>query len=736
MKNKTAATTTLILFGLTLPAQAVERLTGTKSLAMPENIVAAHQVQITNYFQLLIDRKEVIRRKRVEDDKLDLKNKADHLKDVWNRLGMPSFGKSGKVKVDVLARSPSYKITRVSTPMNNHLISRGILFTPNLLEKKPVVIVCPDADTLPEQFTGLEAGQKTPAWLARLLGHGVVVYVPQSVERLRDHSYCRQTRGKDRRMILYRLGYPVGRSVPGLDAADTLVAVDFLSRNKSIDARRIGMMGIGQGGMTTFHATVLDERVAALAVVDYHETSTHSWAGPFDRRMRGRLVEGATPEPLLPFLIPPRSLIIAQSNGFGVRANDTKGAGRLAQNLYALSTPLTARHPVETTIFIYESTPKSALDRSAEVLLIKMGIKSTDNRVQIKTKIDPAKAKAVRDLHFEERLKYLRGLIKESEAKRYAYWKILETPKEKFPAIQKRMRAEYRELVGEVPRGKTPINPRSELILTTDEYKAYRVMLDVTKGVEVFGHLIVPRGIKGKRPVVICQHGLNGTPAMISGVGMKKDTVYHEFGRQLAERGYVVFAPLLLHHNPVEHITAQARQASALGMMRIAMPLAKTRAVLDFLETQSYVDAGRIGYYGLSYGGYSAIHMTPLLPRLKVSVVSGNFNDWRSKLTNDQLRTSYLLHPSEDMYTWNILNRFTHPELMLMMDCPCAIEFGRRDGITTPEWTAYAWKQVEVFRDHLDWGDRLFLAEFDGGHEVHGGKAFDFVDKHLWPGRK
>jgi hypothetical protein len=166
------------------------------------------------------------------------------------------------------------------------------------------------------------------------------------------------------------------------------------------------------------------------------------------------------------------------------------------------------------------------------------------------------------------------------------------------------------------------------------------------------------------------------------------------------------------------------------------MPLAKTRAVLDFLETQSYVDAGRIGYYGLSYGGYSAIHMTPLLPRLKVSVVSGNFNDWRSKLTNDQLRTSYLLHPSEDMYTWNILNRFTHPELMLMMDCPCAIEFGRRDGITTPEWTAYAWKQVEVFRDHLDWGDRLFLAEFDGGHEVHGGKAFDFVDKHLWPGRK
>ena len=79
MKNKTAATTTLILFGLALPAQAVECLTGTKSLAMPENIVAAHQVQITNYFQLLIDRKEVVRRKRAEDDKLDLKNKADKI---------------------------------------------------------------------------------------------------------------------------------------------------------------------------------------------------------------------------------------------------------------------------------------------------------------------------------------------------------------------------------------------------------------------------------------------------------------------------------------------------------------------------------------------------------------------------------------------------------------------------------------------------------------------------------
>ena len=77
-----------------------------------------------------------------------------------------------------------------------------------------------------------------------------------------------------------------------------------------------------------------------------------------------------------------------------------------------------------------------------------------------------------------------------------------------------------------------------------------------------------------------------------------------------------------------------------------------------------------------------------------------------------------------------MLHRFTHVELIAMMaPAPVCIEFGRRDGITTPEWTAYAWKQLAAIRDHLGLGDRIRLAEFDGVHEVHGVEAFAFVDE-------
>jgi len=222
---------------------------------------------------------------------------------------------------------------------------------------------------------------------------------------------------------------------------------------------------------------------------------------------------------------------------------------------------------------------------------------------------------------------------------------------------------------------------------------------------------------------------------MISGIGWKEDTVYHEFGRRLAERGYVVFAPLLLHRDPAPLTDEQSRKADAVGMMRIAMPIAKTRRVVEFLRTLPQVDPDQIGYYGLSYGGYSAIWIPPLVESLSLTIISGHFNDWREKITADSLATSYLRHPYEDFYNWDILHRFTHPELIAMIaPRPVCVEFGEQDGITTPQWPARAWRQVSAIRDHLGLANRITLAHFDGPHEIHGIETFDFLDRFLQTG--
>jgi dienelactone hydrolase len=154
-------------------------------------------------------------------------------------------------------------------------------------------------------------------------------------------------------------------------------------------------------------------------------------------------------------------------------------------------------------------------------------------------------------------------------------------------------------------------------------------MLDVGHGVEVYGQLLIPRNMDGPTAAVICQHGLNGIPDEVTGLNQTEQTCYHEFGRHLAEHGYVVFAPLVLHHYPVEHVDKQVRKATSVGMMRLAMVVAKTQRVIDFLQTLSFVDAERIGYYGLSYGGYSAIWSAPLIERLGVTISSTAFSGRR-----------------------------------------------------------------------------------------------------------
>lgn len=551
---------------------------------------------------------------------------------------------------------------------------------------------------------GMDGRAAAFARVSQFLNGGSVVYVQQSVERLPDYPYSDKTRSKDRRLILYRLGYVVGRTMPGMDVQDTSAAVDFLTSRKNVDAGRISLFGHGQGGMTALLTTAVDPRISGAVVSDYFDCRDRCWAEPVDRRLRGRLKYFGDAE--FAALIAPRRLTLEASETFLGGATDFNLEHGRALRFYEGLSAGDRLKIVKRRVFKPRPSPSLT--------------------------VDPGRATAERNRHFEERLAWLRKQIDESEAKRYARWGILQSPANKFPEIQRAMLKDFRRMVGSLPDDGTPMRVRSELASTTAKFRIYRVTIDVRRGVDVYGHLVVPNDIKDKRPAVICQHGFGGYPRKITGLGMKEDTVYREYGRQLAEKGYVVFAPMLLHISPSEEVSRQMRQANAVDMLRLAMPLAKTERVIDFLESLSYVDGERIGYYGLSYGGYSAIHLAPLIDRLAATVCSGNFNDWRSKITSDEVNTSYLRHPDEDMYFWNALHRFTHPELIVMTSPrPFCIEFGTRDGITSPAWTAYTWKQTKALYDHIGRPDRVLMAEFEGRHEIKGTETFDFLDRWL-----
>ena len=724
--------------GPTVPSQPLPNTKSLLHVADTKTIVREQLQQVIGYFSGRVAATQAIRDEKWKADFSALRayeqSMVSHRANCRKMLGLPDERADAKQATSrILAKTNDLAIERITVPIAEGLASRGLLFAPKGKGRHPAIIVCSDATCCPEQLAGLTADAKPPQWLKEMLSRGVMVYVVQSVQRTIDHPQCKKLYPRNRRQILYRLGYIVGRSLPGLDVQDTLSGIDYLASRGDVDDKRIGLVGAGQGGMTALYAAAVDTRPAAVAVGDYFDRREGCWAEPADRRLFGVLLEFGDAE--LAGLIAPRPLAIVRSSDSALDIESVKSEAARAARFYK---GLGAER--ELSVYANCAKKEDALSRSilhtAERLGAGPSSINASHATDLPAKVSRKEADAVRNEHFEERIRYLRNMVDGSEAAREKRWGLTTRPPVEFPRIKAAMLEDYGNLVGKVDISATPPNPRTKLALITDKYKLYHVMLDVTEGVELYGHLLVPRNIKGRTAAVICQHGLDGTPGNISGLGEKGDTCYHQCGRRLAEHGYVVFAPLILHHYPVSQVDEQVRKASSAGMMRLAMVVAKTNRAIDFLQTLPFVDAKHIGYYGLSYGGYSAIWCAPLVDRLAATIASGNFNDRREKLTSDSTGTSYFVLPYEDMYNWNIMNRFAHPEL-IAMTAPRAfcIEFGQHDGITTPEWTATAWGQTKAIRDHMGFTDRIELSHYNGVHEMHGIKTFDFLDRFLRPQR-
>src|SRR5581483_4435864 len=122
------------------------------------------------------------------------------------------------------------------------------------------------------------------------------------------------------------------------------------------------------------------------------------------------------------------------------------------------------------------------------------------------------------------------------------------------------------EVIGKLPAPTMPLNARTRLVYDEPKWKGYEVVLDLYEDVFCYGILLVPNDLKPgeRRPVVVCQHGLEGRPQDV--VDPKTRTkFYNSFGAQLADRGFVVFAP----QNPYifkNDFRQVVRKANPLGL--------------------------------------------------------------------------------------------------------------------------------------------------------------------------
>jgi hypothetical protein len=142
-----------------------------------------------------------------------------------------------------------------------------------------------------------------------------------------------------------------------------------------------------------------------------------------------------------------------------------------------------------------------------------------------------------------------------------------------------------------------------------------------------------------------------------------------------------------------------------------------------------------MAFYGLSYGGKTAMRVPALLERYCLSICSGDFNEWIRKNVSVDYPGTYMLVGEYEMPEWNLGPTFGYAEMAALI-APRAfmVERGHTDPVGIDEWVAYEYSRVRRLYAKLGIPERTEIEFFPGGHEIHGVGTFSFLQRHLgWP---
>ncbi|GEM_PF-2313000 len=339
--------------------------------------------------------------------------------------------------------------------------------------------------------------------------------------------------------------------------------------------------------------------------------------------------------------------------------------------------------------------------------------------------------KALLDEQYRQIERYLDRLIAESEADRPAKWKRDFSSLERYLASVEPHRRRLIELLGGFPTVKTALEARRESLGENESYRTERVWLEALPGVEAYGILLTPKRA-GKHPALICQHGMGGSPAMATGVS-ERDDYMRRFGAQAAERGYVVFAPYIISDGAQRN--RLHRKAISVGQTLQAIEQWKVMRVTDFLASLPEVDGARIGIYGISWGGRTALYQAAIDPRLAAAAISGYFNQTTKKqFEPSPYSTAYIDTAEEYAFFPRFITEFSDADLAsLVAPRPLFIESGTLDTAAYFKDSFIEFTRAQEIYRRLGLEDRIQFGLFRGAHLIHGTQAFAFLDKWLRP---
>ena len=650
----------------------------------------------------------------------------------------------------LLASNNQMEIHEVRWPAFRDVWAEGILLTPKGTVVADVIAI-PDADTTPEEIAGLVESDSMP-YAKYLAANGCRVLVPTLLSRRLEKRNGRANL-TDREFI-YRSAYELGRHLIGYEVQMVLASVDWFHKESGTNAPLpIGVVGWGEGGMLALYAGAVDPRIAAITVSGYVDDRTAIWNQPVDRNVFGLLERFGDGELLA---MGPKNIVVEAAAGPQVQLPSQGGAPadlkspardavvRQVARGQHLAKRLGRTTEIELIVSgddgqgapLQKSTLDAFLDKLVPNKPAAVG-KAAGAAIKAQRQVD-GEARRARLLHSMDR--HNQWLLRESPFVRNEFMNNLDTSSiEKYEESVEWYRHYYRhEVIGSFGHERLPFNARARVAYEKEKWIGYEIVLDVYDDVIAYGVLLVPRDIgeNDKRPVVVCQHGLEGRPQdIIEG----DHRAYHDFAAKLAERGFVVFAPQNLYIFQDRFRTLQ-RKAYPLKKTLFSVIVPQHQQIVDWLKTLPYVNDEEIGFYGLSYGGKSAMRIPPLVTDYKLSICSADFNEWVGKNASTRHNFSYVWTGEYEIFEWDLGSTFNYAEMAaLICPRPFMVERGHFDGVGKDEWVGYEFGKVRHLyaarlgipeRCEIEW----FYGPYKGIHTINGQGTYDFLHKHLnWP---
>lgn len=622
----------------------------------------------------------------------------------------------------LIGQGAKYQVSVIRWPVVGDIHGEGLLLRPADPNLKGNVVYVPDADQTPEQVCGLADVAPEGSLPVALVEQGYRVVVPALISRtmIQPHGRARISQ----REYLYRSAFELGRHIQGYEIQKILAIVDWFDRAPE-GKRPIQVAGYGEGGLLAMYAGALDGRIQEVHVSGAFGNRQTGWQQPIDRNVFGLLEQFGDAE--LAAMIAPRRLTIVDAPGPTL---ELPGDGGGAPAKLSGPTPEEVKSEAERAKKLVAPLGDKWLNLVASSAAEPQPIA----RPQVVGPLPDAAARQNRLLH--EMDDHSQFLLRESPFVRNEFLKKLDTSSlDAYRNSVEHYRSLFRnEVIGAFDDPLMSPSPRSRKAYDNEKWTGYEVVLDVWPDVIAYGVLLLPKDLKPgeRRPVVVCQHGLEGRPKdVIEG----DNPAYHDFAAKLCERGFITFAPQNLYIFRDRFRTLQ-RKANPLKKTLFSVIVPQHQQIVNWLKTLPNVDPERIAFYGLSYGGKSAMRIPPLVTDYCLSICSADFNEWVAKNASTRLPFSYVWTGEYEIFEFDLGSTFNYAEMAaLIAPRPFMVERGHTDGVSTDEWVAFEFAKVFYLYSHkLKIPDKCEMEVFDGPHTINGKRTFEFLHKHLnWP---